>query len=375
MNKTDLYQNLLNAFDALPKPNMSPTFMEICQMCGDRFEERCSQVLKFYIDPTAEHKLHGLFIDSFLKELGYEDYRYDPQTVKVLTEETTENMKRIDITIIADSFVIAIENKIDAALYNDLSSYVNYIETQYADKDNRWYIVLSGRQITDVNEMAKMKANGYHYINYETLFSTVKEKLGYYALDCDQYYLNFLFDFIRTIEKRYNSSNMEINRFFLEKGKAIEDLYRHYSDFMNKVLEHQKQNIVQLLPQIQEATGAEWWIWHGWDLGISFNDQGNKIGIESSYSDPTYDEKMAPPHVYIGDFHIYITVWNKKCFNPYREELMKLYPDCWIDDSPEGAPDRVYLHLPVIKDNNHGEIIKNLTECYNKMKEITDRIK
>lgn len=375
MNEITNYQNLLNAFNALPKPNMSPTFMEICQMGGDRFEERCSQILKFYINPTAEHKLHSLFIDSFLKLLGHEGYHYDPQSVKVLTEESTENMKRIDITIIADSFVIAIENKIDAALYNDLSSYVNHIETQYADKENRWYIVLSGHQITDVNEIAKMKANGYHYINYETLFNTVKEKLGYYALDCDQSYLNFLFDFIRTIEKRYNSSNMEINRFFLEKSNDIEDLYKHYSDFKNKILDVQKQNIAQILPQVTKATGAEWWAYQGWNLGISFNDDGNRIGIESSYSGPQYDESLAAPHIYIGDFHIYITVWKKKCFNPYRDELKKLYSDCWIDENPEGNPDRVYLHLPVIKDNNHEEIVQKLTEYYNTMKEITGRIK
>lgn len=156
-----------------------------------------------------------------------------------------------------------------------------------------WNIVLSGHQITDVNEIAKMKANGYHYINYETLFNT----------------------------------------------------------------------------------RAEWWAWQGWDLGISFNDNGNNIGIESSYSDPQYDERLAAPHIYLGDFHIYITVWNKKCFTPYRDELKKLYPDCWIDDNPEGAPNRVYLHLPVIKDNDHEEIIKKLTEYYNTMKDITDRIK
>ena len=46
-------------------------------------------------------------------------------------------------------------------------------------------------------------------------------------------------------------------------------------------------------------------------------------------------------HIHAMDFHIYITVWNKKCFNPYREKLMKLYPDCWIDNKMKEIIDRI----------------------------------
>lgn len=115
---------------------------------------------------------------------------------------------------------------------------------------------------------------------------------------------------------------------------------------------------------VNQKTNAEWWKYQGWDLGISFNDNGNRIGIESSYSDETVDNPL-------GDFHIYITVWKEKCFNPYEEELRKKFPDCFIDRT-QG---RVYLHLPVIKGNDHDVIAEKLSEYYFYMKDLTSRIK
>ena len=87
------YQKLLKNFAYLPKPNTHPTFMDICHMGGDRFEERCSKVLQFYFSPLAPHKLRGLFLDSLLELLAINN-NYTIQNVRVNTEETTEERKR-----------------------------------------------------------------------------------------------------------------------------------------------------------------------------------------------------------------------------------------------------------------------------------------
>ena len=205
------WKKVLSIFSRLPKPNINPTFMDICQMGGDRFEERCSQVLRFYFSPDAPHKLRGLFLNSLLEHLNLldnPDFRYDITTTKVLTEEATEDRKRIDITIVTDNFVVAIENKIWADLYNPLESYTNHIEGKYKGKKHI-YIVLSVRKITSAEELKKMEGNGFVCVNYQDLFSAIKRNLGSYVVDCDQTYLTFLFDFIRTIEKKYNLLTME----------------------------------------------------------------------------------------------------------------------------------------------------------------------
>ena len=52
-NESKVFNTLLQKFLSLPKMNSNPTFMEICQMGGDRFEERCSQILRFFLTPNA----------------------------------------------------------------------------------------------------------------------------------------------------------------------------------------------------------------------------------------------------------------------------------------------------------------------------------
>lgn len=360
------YQKLLNEFEKLPKSNNSPTFMDICQMTGDRFEERCSQVLRFYLNPMGQHKLYGLFLNSLLELLDLPECRYNLQTVRVITEDTTDDNKRIDITVVADDFVIAIENKIGAELYNPLDSYVKHIQSHYKEKERKVFVVLSARKITDCREVKKMQVHGYKYINYQMLFSVIKSNLGTYATDCNQTYLTFLFDFIRTIEKRYYNSNMEIKRFFFNNRNSIDNLIYEYNAFKEDILKTQKENIADLRINVSQKTGADWWAYQGWDLGISFNEDTNRIGIESSFSDETFDNQL-------GDFHIYITVWNKKHFYPYEEELKRLFPDCPIDY--ESVNNRVYLHLPVITGNDHEEIASRLSEYYFIMKDVTERIK
>lgn len=361
----DIYQKILDDFKNLPKTNLNPTFMDICQMGGDRFEERCSQILRFYLNPNGEHKLKGLILNSFLELLGYTDFSFNRKNVEVLTEEMTDDRKFIDITVISDGFVIAIENKIGANLYNPLDSYVTYIHQTYNNRPKKFFVVLSVRRITDTGEIKKMNDNGYQYINYQDLFSNVKKNLGLYVADCDQTYFIFLLDFIRTIEKRYYNSNSEMKRFFYDNSETIENLIKEFNRFKAERLQYQKENIADIKNRVIQKTNANWWVYDGWDLCTDFNAEANRLGIESSYGD--YNDPLS-------DFYIYITVWNKKHFEPYEKTLKETFPDCFIDyNAGEGS--RIYLHLPVIKGNDHEEIAQKLTDYYYIIKEITDKIK
>lgn len=361
----DVFRKILDDFKNLPKTNTNPTFMDICQMCGDRFEERCSQILRFYLNPNAEHKLRGLFLNSLLELLGYTDYSYNRKSVKVLTEEMTDDRKFIDITVISDGFVIAIENKIGAELYNPLDSYVRYIKNHYMHISSKHFVVLSVRKITDSSEVEMMRNNGYQYINYQDLFASVKKNLGFYVSDCDPSYLTFLLDFIRTIENRYYNNNMERKRFLYENKDAIEKLIEEYNSLNNEILQIHKEHIADIKNRVNQITGTEWWVYQGWDLGIDFNRDSNRLGIESSFGEGSFDNPLE-------DFRIYITVWNKKHFYPYENRLKEAFPNCPIDYDVDG---RIFLHLPIIKGNDHEIIAQKLAEYYFIIKDITDTIK
>ena len=184
-NESEVFNTLLQKFLSLPKTNSNPTFMEICRMGGDRFEERCSQILRFFLTPNACHGLRGLFLSSLLEVVGKEDLSFSLNDTKVITEEATEDRKFIDITVVADDFVIAIENKIGASLYNPLKSYVGHIKKTYSTRSNHIFVLFSARPITDSAEIGKIKRYDYYYVNYRTLFDTIKKNLGTYALNAD----------------------------------------------------------------------------------------------------------------------------------------------------------------------------------------------
>lgn len=367
MNDISKFKQILTEFDALPKINTNPTFMDICQLGGDRFEERCSQILRFYLDPNGQHKLKSLLLTSLLEVAQKDDARFSPLNTKVITEEMTEDGKYIDITVISDSMVIAIENKIGASLYNPLDSYARHINKNYPDKESKLFIVLSVKRITDSSELKKMKDNGYVYVNYSSFFSAIKRNLGNYALDADQAYLTFLLDFIRTIENRFYNRNMELKKFFYENRKDINRLLWHYDNFKNEIHQLRKEQVSQYKSIICAKTNAEWWVYQGWDLGISFNDKQHRIGIESSFRDGSLENPL-------GLFHIYITVWRKSHFFTYEQELKEKYPNCYIDyEACDGS--RVFLHVASISPDNQDEIISTLTETYNTLKLIADNHK
>ena len=55
----ETFESLLRQYLAIPKTNQNPTFMDICHMGGDRFEERCSQIFRFFLSPEAHHNMRG----------------------------------------------------------------------------------------------------------------------------------------------------------------------------------------------------------------------------------------------------------------------------------------------------------------------------
>lgn len=358
----DKFKQILSEFKALPKINTNPTFMDLCQLGGDRFEERCSQILRFYLDPTGPHNLKSLLIISLLEVLKKTDLSFSPSKTKVITEEMTGDGKYIDITLVSNSIVIAIEHKIGAPLNNPLESYVKHINNKYRDKENKLFVVLSVRSITDNSELQKIRANGYQYINYSSFFAAIKRNFGNHALDADQAYLTFLLDFIRTIENRFYNRNMELKNFFYENQSDINRLLEHYENFQNEIHKMRKEHISTYRSLIAAETKADWWIYQGWDLGISFNDKKNRIGIESSFKDGTLENPL-------GKFHIYITVWKKAHFIPYEAELKETYPNCFIDYDAFDST-RVFMHVAELNPDNTESIISALLDTYNILKDI-----
>lgn len=363
MSNIESYIQLLKQFDELPHKRNEITFMEICKYPYSRFEEVCSRVLQFYFNPVAEHGLRSLLLQSLFEVPQLDNILCDYCQIRVETEVYADG-KRIDLIIETPDSVVCIENKMMASVYNPLDIYRRDCICKYKDKQ-LIFLILSAKRITDPNELKHIHQNGFKIITYTDFFEVVKRNIGGYLTFCNQKYLTYLLDFIKTVENMtYRIEPNSEDSFFFENKKEIDQLINQYQDYKNTILSIQKEQISILKTKITQLTNVEWWDWQGWDLGISFNDKGHRIGIESSYQ-ATKDNP-------IGVFKIYITTWEKKDWYPYRDKLMEQYAGLYLDENVDGG--RVFLHIDAINDNNMDLILKKLSECYKVVQRLASEV-
>ena len=361
---TGKFQTILSDFSKIPKINTDLTWLEICKYPQSRFEEICSRILAFYLDPNAEHRMNDLWISALLDVVGKSDWYDYRHNIKVNTEEYADG-KRIDITIVSDDYVIAIENKIMAELYNPLDVYKNYISKAYPKK-KQLLIVLSLKPILDKHLLTKNNVQRY---SYQDLFSKVNSRIGNYIADANHKYLTHLIDFMKTIDNMNNNSSQLEKTFFANNRKDIDELIKRYEQYKAYILQTQIDYISLLKEKTNVLTGGNWWIWQGWDLGVTFNEKGHRIGIEAHF-----EEVGGNP---VASFRACITTWNKADWSPYRETVLKEFADSnpVVEDSLTGnLRNRVYVWVYRNDDGNMESIANALKGIYDKLSMITSSI-
>lgn len=158
--------------------------------------------------------------------------------------------------------------------------------------------------------------------------------------------------------------------FFIKHEREVKELIEAHKKFVAENRKTQEDCIASLREQISKKTQREWWVWEKFLLGISFNEEGNKIGIESYYE--------ASEDGACGTFNIWITTWDREHWTPYKEEVLKCFKEEYtkLDDKvSEGNRMRVYLWLRPLKGKDEQQIIEKLAEVYSKMHVITQQIK
>lgn len=373
MNNISNYEKLIDEFKQIPKIISQTTYLDICRYPGNRFEEISSRILAFFFQPTNEHGLNDLFLESIFEIISKENnLRIVNNQITVDTEVQTDDGKRLDILILSADFIVGIENKIYASLYNPLEKYKELINQKGAqnkiEEKKIYKVVLSVKKITDQSELKKMKENGFVKVYYSDFFEIIKKNIGKYFSQANQRYVTVMYDFIQTIENMDGKLDDKMFRFFIENKESIDEMISQYNSVNKQVLNVQKNRISEILNKINELTGTQWWAWQGWDLGFdSFNKNTilPRIGIESNYELSNINP--------LGNFKIYITTWRVKDFEPFEEILINKYPNKFLDKKLNGD-DRVYLHVDEIKNDDETEILKRLQLHYNVLKSIIDEL-
>ena len=351
-------------FSKIPRFDTGRTWLEICRYPGSRFEEISSRILAFYLDPGAEHGMSDLWISAFLSAIGkaeWYDYRH---RVSVRTEEYADG-KRVDITAVADDYVVAVENKITAGVYNPLDVYREYIGRTYPGKKQA-LVVLSAKPVA---ETRKVTESGFLRCSYRDLFAEVNRGMGNYIAGANERYLIFMLDFMKTIDHLNGSSSRLEHEFFSRNREVVDELVKRYECYKAGIFSDQVEAIARLRERVSRLTGAEWWAWENWDLGVTFNEEGHRVGIESHF-----EEAGGNP---VARFNACITTWRKEDWTPYREAVLGEFAD-WnpvVEECRTGRDsNRVFAWVYCNTEGDLEAIAGKLKEMHDKLARITSNI-
>lgn len=206
------FTKLLADFNRLGEGSQTePTFLEISGY--PHYENVCSNILAFFLDPGKEHGLKDLALAALL-ECSRETIRIS--NVSVEREVYTGN-GRIDLVITADECIMAIENKIFHDVINDFADYRRYIEI---NANGRKIILL----ILGLHHIECRTLSGFISISYREYFAIIKKNIGGYLTSSNSKYLIFLLEFIQSIEHLIEGSamNKELVAFFHDNLQATE---------------------------------------------------------------------------------------------------------------------------------------------------------
>jgi len=249
--------HLLNGLKGLPPlRKQEQTFMEIAGY--PHFENVCSNILQFYLQPSNEHGFGSLLLDSLFALIN-EELVIDGQNIDVRREESTPENNRIDLIIESDDFVFGIENKIFAGLYNPLKDYEKHLES-IRNGRKVYKIVLSLRPL----KVSPEKLYGFKPITYKLLFEKVIANIGSYFLTGREPHTIFFRDFIQTLQNLQKANSMDQQRltFFHDNQQDLAILLGEVDALrkdMRKKLTNLKSIIADDLGQLPYPIKSDLW--------------------------------------------------------------------------------------------------------------------
>ena len=265
MNLHKLYE-LMEKLKELPKNDKDtlPTFLEVTGY--PHYENVCSNILAFYFNPSNEHGLKDLVLNSLL-HLVEENFSVDLdfEEIEIHREYRTVKDKRLDIIILTGDYAIGIENKIFHHLHNDLSDYQETIKNLCYGERKPICLVLSLNKLTSQDDLENIKANNFINITYEQLFQNIKQNIGKHLTSSNISYINHLTDFIKSIENLTSRTmeNKALWTFFKNNSEALQELTGSFNEYINSLY----QKVYQLKDAIVQnefaPTVDRQWIYDG----------------------------------------------------------------------------------------------------------------
>lgn len=300
-------------------PKKEKTFMEVSGY--PHYENVCSNILSFYFNPNEEHRLNDTVLKSLLSTIDKKQPKLinniSTDNISVYREYTTLKGNRIDIVIKNDDFVIGIENKIYASVYNDLDDYAKTLDSI---NKNSIKVLLS---LHNKNDIAIQK--GFVNVTYNELFDNLMEKLD--NVDTTNKWYIYLVDFIASLKgykvetemeqeiKEWIKNNKENINNFLDVIKIYKDNILKKSEEYDNLMEKKVSNckikhwtgdylsvisyiVLDLGCNLDVSLGVD-----GWDISINMWKKSKRDTIKNNMLDNGYNIiKEEDGHIWLYNF-------------------------------------------------------------------------
>lgn len=257
-----MYTQLLREFSRIKESNIQEreTYFDICGY--PHYENVVSNVLAFFFDPAKPHGLRNICIEALLNISNPEIERID-ELWEIEREVRTDKGTFIDILLKNEEYVILIENKVYADLYNDLEGYLSYVNKQFQEQQIVPIVLC-------LHTPAFNHVSGFHVITYEQYFAKLRFYLANKIETADFRYMQILTDLMVNMKKLKEGTKMD-DKFIEFVSKHDEELIelvkkiKSYRDTLRKKV----KEVNGLLPD--EVNGVKLKKWECRDLNQLFD--------------------------------------------------------------------------------------------------------
>lgn len=237
-------EELLTLLDKLKGVTLKPIEKTVFSIGGrGHYENPVSDVLAFFLDPNEEHELGALVAQAMLECAGISASPHSIQAVH--REYSTDEQARLDLVLVGDDWLLAIENKVYHTANNPFEHYEEFLKKAFPKQKKQVSLIL----LSPKND----KAEGWQPVSFTSLAQAIQANMAEKVLELpfNKWHF-FLRDFLANLKTLSGADAMDDTTFDLLQN-SMSDIYR-LEEVKNAFNEEVKERGVKLLA---EQTGKE----------------------------------------------------------------------------------------------------------------------
>lgn len=223
----------------------APNMFSILQIT--KTEIRHSNFLAWLLSPKESHNLGSLFTKWFLREILSSDIinwanEFSIDSIDLNKVKIFREWKHIDILIVHDDFVIAIENKVYSSEHsNQLKRYKDKIIEAFPKKDKGFVFLTPD----GVNPKDEADLKDYVPISFDIIRSRIEIILDVYEESLSDRVKTYIEDYLLIINREIMKNHPSID--------LAKELYKNHKEAIDFILEHKPDRISDI-KEIIEST-------------------------------------------------------------------------------------------------------------------------